>query len=61
MRADSVKMVDEVRPHDFYNLAAMSYVPASWDQLILIGECNAQGVTRVLDAIRRIDTSIRFY
>ena len=56
-----LKVVDEVRPHEFYNLAAMSYVPASWDQPMLTGEFNAQGVTRVLDAIRRIDTSIRFY
>jgi len=56
-----LKVVDEVRPHEFYNLAAMSFVPASWDQPMLTGEFNAQGVTRVLDAIRRLDTSIRFY
>ncbi len=56
-----LKVVDEVRPHEFYNLAAMSFVPASWDQPMLTGEFNSQGVTRVLDAIRRIDTSIRFY
>ena len=56
-----LKVVEEVRPHEFYNLAAMSYVPASWDQPMLTGEFNAQGVTRVLDAIRRVDPSIRFY
>ncbi len=56
-----LKVVDEVRPHEFYNLAAMSFVPASWDQPMLTGEFNSQGVTRVLDAIRRVDTSIRFY
>ena len=56
-----LKVVDEVRPHEFYNLAAMSFVPASWDQPMLTGEFNAQGVTRILDAIRRLDTSIRFY
>ena len=54
-------VVDEVRPHEFYNLAAMSFVPASWKQPMLTGEYNAQGVTRILDAIRRLDTSIRFY
>ncbi len=54
-------VVDEVRPHEFYNLAAMSFVPASWDQPLLTGEFNAQGVTRVLEAIRRVDTSIRLY
>ncbi len=56
-----MKVVDEVRPHEFYNLAAMSFVPASWDQPLLTGEFNSQGVTRVLEAIRRIDTSIRLY
>src|SRR5215210_425969 len=56
-----IRIVDEVRPHEFYNLAAMSFVPASWDQPILTGEFNAQGVTRVLEAIRHVDTSIRLY
>ncbi len=39
----------------------MSFVPASWDQPLLTGEFNAQGVTRVLEAIRQVDTKIRFY
>ena len=39
----------------------MSFVPASWDQPLLTGEYNAQGVTRVLEAIRQVDTSIRVY
>ena len=39
----------------------MSFVPASWDQPMLTGEFNSQGVTRLLDAIRQVDTSIRFY
>src|SRR6266487_2031354 len=56
-----IRLVDEVRPHEFYNLAAMSFVPASWDQPMLTGEFNAQGVTRVLEAIRQVDTSIRLY
>ncbi len=56
-----IRLVDEVRPHELYNLAAMSFVPASWDQPMLTGEFNSQGVTRLLDAVRRIDTSIRFY
>ena len=50
-----------VRPQEVYNLAAMSFVPASWDQPMLTGEFNAQGVTRVLEAIRRVDPKIRFY
>src|SRR5579864_5706440 len=56
-----IRLVDEVRPHEFYNLAAMSFVPASWDQPMLTGEFNAQGVTRVLEAIRQVDTSIKLY
>src|SRR5437763_443873 len=56
-----LRLVDEVRPHEFYNLAAMSFVPASWDQPMLTGEFNSQGVTRILDVIRRVDPGIRFY
>jgi GDPmannose 4,6-dehydratase len=56
-----IRLVDEVRPHELYNLAAMSFVPASWDQPMLTGEFNAQGVTRVLEAIRHVDPTIRLY
>ena len=56
-----IKVLDEVRPQEFYNLAAMSFVPASWDQPMLTGEFNAQGVTRVLEAVRQVDRSIRIY
>src|SRR5438876_6491956 len=56
-----IRLVDEVRPHELYNLAAMSFVPASWEQPILTGEFNAQGVTRVLEAVRQVDPSIRVY
>jgi GDPmannose 4,6-dehydratase len=56
-----IRMIDEVRPQELYNLAAMSFVPASWDQPMLTGEYNSQGVTRVLDAIRQVDLKIRFY
>jgi GDPmannose 4,6-dehydratase len=56
-----VKVIAEVRPHELYNLAAMSFVPASWDQPMLTGEFNAQGVTRVLEAIRQVDPGIRLY
>ncbi len=56
-----IRVVDDVRPDEFYNLAAMSFVPASWDQPMLTGEFNAQGVTRVLEAIRQVDPKIRLY
>jgi GDPmannose 4,6-dehydratase len=56
-----IRLIDEVRPTEFYNLAAMSFVPASWDQPLLTGEYNAQGVTRALEAIRQVDPKIKFY
>lgn len=56
-----IRVIDRVRPHELYNLAAMSFVPASWDQPLLTGEFNCQGVTRVLEAIRYVDPSIRMY
>src|SRR4051794_24109353 len=56
-----IRVIDEVRPHELYNLAAMSFVPASWDQPMLTGEFNAQGVTRVLEAVRQVDPAIRIY
>jgi GDPmannose 4,6-dehydratase len=56
-----IRVVADVRPQELYNLAAMSFVPASWDQPMLTGEFNAQGVTRVLEAIRHVDPKIRLY
>ena len=56
-----IRVLADVRPHELYNLAAMSFVPASWEQPMLTGEFNAQGVTRVLEAIRQVDPEIRLY
>jgi GDPmannose 4,6-dehydratase len=56
-----VRLIDEVRPLELYNLAAMSFVPASWDQPLLTGEFNSLGVMRILEAIRQVDPSIRLY
>jgi len=56
-----IRVIEAVRPAEFYNLAAMSFVPASWDQPMLTGEFNAQGVTRALEAVRHVDPKIRFY
>jgi len=56
-----IRAIEENEPDEFYNLAAMSFVPASWDQPLLTGEFNAQGVTRVLDAVRRVNPKIRIY
>jgi GDPmannose 4,6-dehydratase len=51
----------EAQPHEVYNLAAQSFVPTSWHQPVLTGEFTALGVTRMLEAIRAIDPTIRFY
>jgi GDPmannose 4,6-dehydratase len=56
-----MRVIQDVKPQEFYNLAAMSFVPASWDQPLLTGEFNSQGVTRLLEAIRQVDPSIRLY
>ena len=56
-----IRCLERVRPQELYNLAAMSFVPASWDQPMLTGEFNSQGVTRVLEAVRVVDPSIRIY
>jgi GDPmannose 4,6-dehydratase len=56
-----IDVVSETRPHEVYNLAAQSFVPTSWKQPILTGDVTALGVTRVLEAIRLVDRSIRFY
>ena len=56
-----VTALQEAEPHEVYNLAAQSFVPTSWDQPILTGEFTALGVTRMLEAIRIVDPSIRFY
>jgi GDPmannose 4,6-dehydratase len=56
-----IKAVEKSQPQEFYNLGAMSFVPASWDQPMLTGEYNAQGVTRALEAVRSVNPKIRFY
>jgi len=56
-----IKAVEQADPHEFYNLAAMSFVPSSWDQPMLTGEYNAQGVVRTLESIRQVNPKIRFY
>lgn len=51
----------ECQPNEIYNLAAQSFVPASWAQPVLTGDVTAIGVTRMLDAIRTVNPDTRFY
>src|SRR5438270_744475 len=54
-------IIESVKPNEVYNLAAQSFVPASWAQPVLTGEFTALGVTRVLEAIRAVNPKIKFY
>jgi GDPmannose 4,6-dehydratase len=56
-----VRALRACRPQEVYNLASVSFVPASWDQPILTAEFAAVGVTTLLESIREVDSSIRFY
>jgi len=61
---DEVSLIGILREHhpaEVYNLAAQSFVQTSWNQPVLTGETTALGVTRILDAIRIVDPTIRFY
>jgi GDPmannose 4,6-dehydratase len=56
-----INAVQKSRPQEVYNLAAQSFVATSWDQSILTGNYTGLGVTRMLEACRIVDKSIRFY
>lgn len=56
-----ITLIQEIRPHEVYNLAAQSFVPTSWLQPLLTSEFTALGVTRMLEAIRLVDPTVRFY
>ena len=61
---DQMTMLDAMqraRPHELYNLAATSFVPASWTQPVMTAQFTAVGVTSLLEAIRIVDPEIRFY
>jgi GDPmannose 4,6-dehydratase len=56
-----ISIVQKVKPAEVYNMAAQSFVPASFEQPVLTGEFTGLGVTRLLDAVRLVDRRIRFY
>jgi GDPmannose 4,6-dehydratase len=56
-----INILREHSPDEVYNLAAQSFVPASWEQPVFTGEVTALGVTRILEAVRTVNTDIRFY
>ncbi|MBN2002918.1 MAG: GDP-mannose 4,6-dehydratase [Anaerolineae bacterium] len=56
-----IAILRDHKPQEVYNLAAQSFVPASWQQPVFTGEVTAMGVTRILEAIRTVNPGIRFY
>ena len=56
-----INAIRQARPQEVYNLAAQSFVPTSWNQPVLTGEFTALGVSRVLEAIRAVDSTIHCY
>jgi len=56
-----VAAIREVAPDEVYNLASQSFVPTSWNQPVLTGEITGLGVARMLEAVRQVDSTIRFY
>jgi GDPmannose 4,6-dehydratase len=61
---DQMTLLDalsQARPHELYNLAATSFVPASWRQPVMTAQFTAVGVTSMLEAIRIVDPQIRIY
>ena len=56
-----VDVLRECEPDEIYNLAAMSFVAASWSQPVLTAEFTGIGATRMLEAMRDVVPEARFY
>lgn len=56
-----IDLLKTVKPSEVYNLAAQSFVPTSWVEPVLTAEFTALGVTRMLEAVKLVDPTIRFY
>ncbi len=56
-----ISIIETAQPDEVYNLAAQSFVPASWDQPIFTSDVTAIGVLRLLEAIRAVNPRIKFY
>ena len=56
-----IEALQTYQPDEVYNLAAMSFVPTSWNQPVLTGEFTALGVTRMMEAVRLVNPKMKFY
>jgi GDPmannose 4,6-dehydratase len=59
--ASMIRIIKEINPDEIYNLAAQSFVPASWNQSISTSKINALGVINLLEAIKLTNPKIKFY
>ena len=59
--SNTIRLIDRIRPNEIYNLAAQSFVGVSFEQPIATGEITGLGAVNLLEAIRLVDRSIRFY
>src|SRR5262245_2369209 len=59
--ASLISIMEKTQPDEVYNLAAMSFVPTSWNQPVLTAEYTGVGVTRLLEAIRQVKPTAKFY
>ncbi len=55
------RSLERTEPDEVYNLGAMSFVPASWEQPVMTGELTGLGATRMLEAIRTVNPKIKYY
>ncbi len=60
-QSSMVSLLEEFKPDEVYNLAAQSFVPTSWSQPLLTAEVTALGVTRLLEAIRQVNSKVKYY
>jgi GDPmannose 4,6-dehydratase len=60
-QASLVSALLVAEPDEVYNLAAQSFVPTSWNQPVLTGEFTGLGVTRLLEAVRQVNPTVRYY
>src|SRR3569833_2017100 len=59
--ASILRVIEIYKPDEIYNLAAQSFVAASWDEPAHTADVNAIGVSNVLEAMRHADSGARFY
>ena len=56
-----IRVMEKSKADEVYNLGAQSFVAASWDQPLLTGDVTGLGATRMLEAIRIVNPTARFY